>query len=167
MFYLKETLASRWVSTTQKGNATEAAILNALIARDIGVLMPFGGAQPYDLVADLGDGHFLRVQCKTARSVRGGCVTFNGHRTDHGRGRRSYAGLADAFGVYFPPEESIYVVPVSEVTCQVVTLRREPTKNNQQHGIRFAADYEIDRWSIDSLRVLASRPSIPGDVVST
>jgi len=138
-----------------------------MIAREIGVLLPFGAAQPYDLVADLGDGHFLRVQCKTARAVKGGCVTFNGHRTDHGRGRRSYDGLADAFGVHYPANDSIYVLPVSDVTCQVVSLRLEPTRNNQRLGIRLAADYEIDRWSIDSLRALTPRPGITDRVVST
>ena len=94
-------------------------------------------------------------------------MTFNGHRTDHPRGRRSYAGLADAFGVDYPPDESIYVLPVSELTCQVVSLRLEPTRNNQQLGIRFAAEYEIDRWSIDSLRALASRPCITEEVSRT
>jgi hypothetical protein len=28
----------------------------------------------------------------------------------------------------------------------------EPTRNNQKRGVRFASDFEIDRWSVDSLR---------------
>ena len=146
------------MSTLVRGTATEAAVLNALILRGVCVLTPFGGSQPYDLLADLGDSHFLRVQCKTARPIKGGCLTFNGHRTDHGQGRRSYAGLADAFGVHFPQNGSIYIVPVSDISCQVVRLRLEPTRNNQRIGVRFASDYAIDKWSIDSLRRLANPP---------
>jgi hypothetical protein len=36
-------------------------------------------------------------------------------------------------------------------------LRIEPTLNNQRRGIRFAADFELDRWSADDLRALVPR----------
>jgi hypothetical protein len=111
------------------------------------------GNQPYDLVVDLGGGCFLRVQCKTAREV-GGCITFNGHRTDHGHGRRDYLGLADVFGIFYAANETTYLIP---------RLRLEPTRNNQKQGIRFASDYEIDRWSVESLRALASQEGSGAD----
>ncbi len=128
----------------------EAAVLAALVQRGFHVLVPFGEGQPYDLAVDLGTPRFLRVQCKTAWPQKG-CMRFNPHTTDHGRGRLSYVGRADIFGVYFPPAGSVYLVPVNAVTYYSGRLRLEPTRNNQKKKIRFAADFEIDRWTADSL----------------
>jgi hypothetical protein len=86
----------------------------------------------------------------------GGCIVFNCRSTDHGRGPQSYRGLADIFGVYFPPTEAIYLVPIEAVAEFEGRLRLEPTRNNQRRRIRLAADYEIDRWTPDGLREVAS-----------
>ena len=150
------------METALKGNATEAAVLDAFVGRDLSVLLPFGGNQPYDLAVDLGGSDFLRVQCKTARRVEG-CITFNGHRTDHGHGRRDYLGLADVFGIFYAAKETTYLVPVGQIQSSGPRLRLEPTRNNQKLGIRFAADYEIDRWSIESLRGLVSHKGSGAD----
>jgi hypothetical protein len=128
-------------------------VLAALVRRGFQVLVPFGEGQPYDLAVDLDRAKFLRVQCKTSWP-RKGCLVFNPHTTDHGQGRQSYVGRADIFGVYFPPIESVYLVPIEAVTRYSGRLRLEPTRNNQRRGIRFAADFEIDRWTADSLRDL-------------
>jgi hypothetical protein len=84
-------------------------------------------------------------------------MIFNPHATDHGRGRQSYVGRADIFGVYFPPDEAVYLVPIDAVTRFSGRLRLEPTRNNQQRGIRFASDFEIDRWTADSLGEIVQR----------
>jgi hypothetical protein len=114
---------------------------------------PSGGGQPYDLVVELGSA-LLRVQCKRAWPS-GGCLVFNSRGTDHGNGRRSYRGLADIFGVYFPRTDGVYLVPIEEVADSKGWLRVEPTHNNQKRGVRFAADFEIDRWTIEDLRGVA------------
>jgi PD-(D/E)XK endonuclease len=131
------------VRSATKGNAAEAAVLNAFVERDLGVLLPFGEGQPYDLVVHLPTDEFLRIQCKTARPS-GGCLEFNSRTTDHGRGRLPYTGLADIFGVYFPPLQSVYLVPVSEITGFAARLRLEPARNNQRRHVRFAIDYIFD-----------------------
>jgi PD-(D/E)XK nuclease superfamily protein len=135
-----------------RGNATEAAVLNAFVSAGYDVLIPFGDAHPYDLVVDLGGNDFLRVQCKTARPVDG-CVVFNGRSTDHGQGRRTYEGRADIFGAYFPPEGRVYLVPV--LSNFVLRLRLGPTRNNQRRGVRFAVDYVFERWDLGSLLQVA------------
>ncbi len=140
------------------GNAGEAKVLAALVERGFDVLVPFGEGQPYDLVVHLGAAEFLRVQCKTAW-LRQGCVVFNSHSTDHGRGAQSYAGLADIFGVYYPPTESVYLVPIESVARFEGRLRVTPTRNNQEQGVRHAVDFEIDRWHVDSLREVMSTES--------
>jgi hypothetical protein len=137
------------MSTAVKGSTTEAAVLKEFAARGFGVFVPFGDGEPLDLVVHLGSGDFLRVQCKTAR-LTDGCVVFNGRSTDHGRGRLTYRGLADVFGAYLQATDTVYLVPVESHFAP--RLRLTPTRNNQKRGIRFAADFEIDAWTIESLR---------------
>jgi PD-(D/E)XK endonuclease len=146
------------VNTATKGNASEAAILNAFVERGFCVLVPFGDGHPFDLVVHLGAGDFLRVQCKTARLVDG-CVGFNSRSTDHGRGPGRYDGLADVFGIYFPPLASIYVLPVAEISGLAVQLRLKPALNNQRKRVRMAADYLIERWTAESLRAICRAES--------
>ncbi len=126
-------------------------ILAALVRRKFSVLVPFGEGQPYDLAVHLGGPAFLRIQCKTAWPL-GGCLIFNSRTTDHGRGPQSYAGHADIFGVYFPPQQAVYLVPLDAVAETKGRLRLVPPRNNQRRGVRLAADYRIDRWTLDSLR---------------
>jgi PD-(D/E)XK endonuclease len=158
MFRLRRGVRSRSVQTNMKGNIAEAAILNAFVERDLRILVPFGGGHPYDLVVHLRMDRFLRVQCKSARLLEG-CVTFNSRTTDHGRGRRPYLGLADAFGVYFSPSRAVYLVPVCEVLTFQVRLRLQPARNNQRQGVQLAADYEIERWTFERLCQIATAPS--------
>jgi hypothetical protein len=126
-------------------------VLSALVQRGYEVSVPFGSGQPYDLLVDLGGREFLRVQCKRAWPLRG-CVVFNCRSTDHGRGPQSYRGLADIFGVYFPPTAAVYLVPLDAIATCEGRLRLEPALNNQRKGIRLASEYEIDRWTSQSLR---------------
>lgn len=126
-------------------------VLSALVRRGYEVSMPFGDGQPYDLLVDLGGRDFMRVQCKRAWPVRG-CMVFNCRSTDHGRGPQPYVGLADIFGVYFPPTSTVYLVPLDAVAAFEGRLRLEPARNNQRRRIRLAADFEIDRWTPESLR---------------
>jgi len=126
-------------------------VLSALVKQGFDVAVPFGEGQPYDLIVDLGGSDFLRVQCKRAWPLQG-CVVFNARSTDHGRGPQTYVGLADIFGVYFPPAEAVYLVPIEAVASFEGRLRLEPTRNNQKRLIRFAAEFEIERWSRESLK---------------
>jgi PD-(D/E)XK endonuclease len=137
-----------------KGNAGEAMVLAALVQRGFHVLVPFGDGHPYDLVVSIKHSTFVRVQCKTAW-VRGGCLIFRSRTTDHGRGPQSYLGLADVFGVYFPPTQTVYIVPIGAVAGFEGRLRLEPTRNGQRKRVRFAAQYELDRWTADSLAAVA------------
>ena len=141
------------------GNATEAAVLSALMERDFDVLIPFGDGHPYDLVVHLVGKAFLRVQCKTAWAS-GGCLIFNTRSTDHGRGPQSYRGVADIFAVYFPPKRSVYLVPIDAVANFKGRLRLEPTLNKQRRGVRLAADFEIDRWTVEALQEVVAEAGL-------
>lgn len=128
----------------------ESAVLHGFRRLQYAVSIPFGDGHPYDLVVDLGAAMFLRVQCKSAR-VRDGCLMFNSCSTDHGSGRRSYLGLADAFGVVGPDPDAVYLLPVAECAGFVTTLRLEPARNNQRARIRLAHRYELKNWKRSSL----------------
>jgi hypothetical protein len=144
------------MKTATRGNAAEAQILAAFVRRGFDVLTPFGGGQPFDLVVHLGGSGFLRIQCKTGWLIARGCLSFHSRSTDHGRGRQSYLGLADLFAVYLPAHDSFYLVPGGLVPGHLGRLRLKPTKNNQQRGVRFAAEFEIDCWSREKLRSLSA-----------
>lgn len=131
-----------------RGTAGEAAVLNALVRRGLEVSIPFGEGQPYDLVIDLGAA-FVRVQCKMAWPSQG-CLLFNARSTDHGRGAQSYVGLADIFGVYFPPNDSVYLVPIG-IFDHKGRLRLERPRNNQRRRVRYAQEFELERWTADAL----------------
>ncbi len=148
------------METAARGNAAEGAVLSALVKRGYSVLLPFGGGHPYDLVIHLPRVGFLRIQCKAAREGRNGCIQVNGRTTDHGRGRLSYVGLADVFGVHHPRTDDVYLVPVQELDLYIVSLRVTPTANNQRRGVRFAAAYAIDRWTPGRLEALVEHPHV-------
>lgn len=130
-------------------------MLHAFVERDLDVFTPFGGGHSLDLIVHLEGELFLRVQCKAAWPL-GGCLVFNSHSTDHGRGPQSYRGLADLFGVYFPPTKAVYLVPPKAVANFEGRLRLDPPLNNQRRGIRFAADFEIGCWRREDLERLVS-----------
>jgi hypothetical protein len=134
------------MSTIAKGNAAEAAVILALESVHVITLVPFGGGCPFDVAALLPDDRLLRIQVKCGR-VRKGCVIFNSHSTDHGRGPLDYRGRADLFGVYVQELDRVFVVPVDECPPNYGWLRLEPTKNNQRRGIRLAEDYSFERWA--------------------
>lgn len=140
-------------------------VLGAFIERDFHVLVPFGGGHPYDLVVQVGDATFLRVQCKTAWLL-GGCMVFKCQTTDHGRGQQSYLQSADIFGVYFPPRKAVYLVPINAVARTEGRLRLMPARNNQKRRVRLAADFEIDRWTPEALRDLIGSPDSPSSKIA-
>jgi hypothetical protein len=148
------------MGSATRGNAAEAAVLNGLIRRGWDVFVPFGSGHPFDLAVYLPGAGFLRVQCKRGWQLRG-CVVFNAYSTDHGHGARTYHGLADLFGVYFPSADQVFLVPVQAVARTEGRLRIEPTRNNQQKRIRMATDFKLDAWTDERLAGIATAARAP------
>lgn len=131
------------------GDASAAMVLARLVQAGKEILVPFGENQRYDLVIDEGD-KFTRVQCKTGR-IRNGAIFFPTcsvtyhHPSNHGirAYRHHYQGDAELFGVYCPDNDSVYLVPVSEVGKVGASLRVEPSRNGQAERIRWAKDYHL------------------------
>lgn len=64
----------------ERGDAAEAISKAAFLFRDVPVLVPENGTEPYDLVVEI-DGAFHRVQCKTDYRDAPGRITFETRST--------------------------------------------------------------------------------------
>jgi len=135
------------MTTKDAGGKSEGAVMAALLKLGKKVLLPVGENQPYDLVVDDDGERFIRIQCKTAHRVRNcnDVIMFNAcsihaHR---GRGRVDYRGKIDVFGVYFPEQDRVFIVPVDTAPKVACSLRLSLAKNNQRKGIRMADDFEL------------------------
>ena len=116
----------------------------ALLKRGAKVLLPFGDNCRYDLVVE-DQGSFSRIQCKTGKLVRG-VVVFAVASSQYHRGgkRQDYRGQVDAFGVFCPDNEKVYIIPIAELPLvREAKLRLTRPANSQVKGIRWAAKYEI------------------------
>ena len=123
------------------GARAELAVATALWKAGMDVYTPFFAPHlRVDLMAITASAP-LRVQCKTSRVIAGVVYfrTCSLTRNVH----VDYRGQIDAFGVYSPELDLVYLVPVDEASVRGCSLRLEPTRNNQQAGIRWAADYLI------------------------
>ena len=135
----------------EMGERSEAIIIGRLVYSGYTVLKPYGENQRYDLVIEDADRNFWRVQCKTAwLSKDRNSVLFNACSNHYAytwqketMTRRHYRGDVEYFAVYSPDIDKVYFIPVNNVGISTVSLRLVPTKNNQQHGVRQAQDYEI------------------------
>jgi hypothetical protein len=126
------------------GDQSVGVVMAALIEAGYTVLLPFGEFR-YDLVTEK-DGVFRRVQVKTGR-LQNGVVVFNGYSTNGSTAMRAFydESQIDDYGVYCPALRRSYLVPAKEVASYEGRLRVDPTRNNQQRGIRLAAPYELNR----------------------
>ncbi len=99
-----------------KGELSELKILTHLKKLGYVISIPFGQTARYDLLVDLENGHFKRVQCKTGK-LKDGSIKFNCCSNHHKKGiRNSYLGQADCFMVYCPDNEKIYEIPITKDT---------------------------------------------------
>ena len=126
------------------GDIAQSQVMAALLKWGDCVLLPFGDNCRYDLVVER-DGRFSRIQCKTGRLNRG-AVVFSVASSQYHRGgkRQDYRGQIDAFGVFCPENEKVYIVPIDDFPLvREAKLRLSPPGNSQVKGIRWAAKYEI------------------------
>jgi hypothetical protein len=123
------------------GARAELAVANGLLKAGFDVYTPFFCPHArVDLVAINGAG-VARLQVKSAR-LRSGFVYFSTCSNTGGQ-RLDYRGQVDAFGVYAPDLNLVYLVPVDVAPLRGCSLRLDPPKNNQRAGVRWATDFLI------------------------
>jgi len=135
------------LSTDQKGAIAELAIAKAALARRIGVYRPLSDGQRYDLIFDLG-ARLDRVQCKWA-PLHGDVIVvrmYSNRRTAGGLRRRAYApGEIDALAAYCPDLDRCFYIPCDRIEARMqLHLRVAPSRNNQECGVNWAADYALE-----------------------
>jgi hypothetical protein len=136
--------ARQFRNSKSVGDVTQSQIMAALLKRGKKVLTPFGDNCRYDLVVEDG-GRFMRIQCKTGK-LNQGAIVFSVASSQYHRGgkRRDYRGQIDAFGVFCPDNEKVYIISIDNLPlAREAKLRLTPPRNSQSKGIRWAADYEI------------------------
>jgi len=94
-----------------------------------------------DLVYFTGTG-IIRMQCKTARRLRGDVLYFP-TCSNTANLPREYVGEVDEFGVYSPDTGLVYIVPATGLPTRDCSIRLAPARNGQAARIRWARDYEL------------------------
>ncbi len=122
-----------------------------LAANGITSSFPIGDSTRYDLILEL-NGMFARAQVKSRKS-KNGVLEIDTWNTSTRRGKfiqkRYHAGEIEAFIVYNPLNDSLYILPLDMLLQQGrISLRLEPPKNQQKQGIMWAVDYEHDLGNI-------------------
>jgi PD-(D/E)XK endonuclease len=121
-----------------------------------GLYTPFGENTRSDLILE-SDRGLVRVQCKSGR-LRRGAIVFSvcsvyAHHPHPKIMFRTYEGEIDAFAVYCPETQGVYLIPIDDIRVKRhCYLRVEPSKNNQYQRVRWARDYEIGTVTIGGLR---------------
>jgi hypothetical protein len=135
------------LTPSQKGGVAEAAITCAAIQLGLTVLRPLCEGRRYDVIVDL-EPKLLRVQCKLARRIEGVLLVSlqTCRHTPHGYVRTSYsAAEIDAVGIFSPELQRCFLIPIHEVSGRSsISLRLDPTGNNQARSIKWARDYDFD-----------------------
>jgi PD-(D/E)XK endonuclease len=141
-------------SLKRKGDLAELKVAADLISRGCRISIPFGEDCDYDLIADY-EGRLHRVQVKHACSDgQIVLVRCRSHSLTNGKVRvtKSYtAEMVDWIAVYDCTSERCFYCPSRELGAgrATLTLRLEPTRNNQRIGIRNAEDYVEPDFSLD------------------
>jgi len=134
--------------TNRKGNQALSAVVLGLSKRGYEVYLPFGDGTSTDLVVDI-DTKLIRVQVKTARAKDGvivfRCYSFSPNSPGR-RQARTYVGKADLFAVCNQAIGKCYIVPVNDAPSFTMSLRLQPAENNQDIGIKWAKDYELETF---------------------
>ena len=134
------------LTTDQKGNIAEAAIVLEAIKLGIDVYRPVGEGGRYDMIFEI-DERLVRVQCKWATLCKNVIVIrcYSSRRGPTGFINRAYSSREiDAVAAYSPDLDRCYFIPISRIDGRpTVHLRVAPTRNNQSLRINWAKDYEF------------------------
>jgi hypothetical protein len=128
----------------RKGDLAELAVATDLVRRGLKVAFPFGEDWDCDLLVLHARG-IARVQVKYV-TPRDQILPVRGcsHSLTNGRVRQTKvytAEMIDVLAAYDASSGRCYYLPAQELGKKLITLRLAPARNNQQLGVRMAADY--------------------------
>jgi len=128
------------------GDISEAKALAELTEHYKEVLEPFTDNSSYDYVVDDGES-FHKIQVKHGFIENGSviCKTLRKtNMTSSGAKQSTYTSKeVDYFVIYCSGNDKTYKIPFEEAPKTQISLRLEPTRNNQPERVRWAENYEI------------------------
>lgn len=130
----------------QKGLVTELECELAFARLGFAVLKPICDNYRYDYVVDLGN-KFIRIQCKTSQIERNESYLIFSAISSHVKTHKNTSVIytKDQIDYFYTCYNHIsYLIPIEE-GIKSYTLRLKLPLNNNQHGIRFAEDYELQK----------------------
>jgi len=124
-----------------RGELAEEKIAVDFIELGYTVLDP-RGREKYDIVVQLEDDEFAKIQCKH--------INF---KQDYGVIKTSWQGRneeyvyksneIDYFAGWCKEKDEVYIVPFEEAGRRSFRFRFEETKNSQSKGINYAENYKL------------------------
>jgi hypothetical protein len=133
------------MSTRRIGNSTEAIVISEFVKREIPVSIPFGDAEPYDIVIEHKN-ELYKVQIKTSRKTEEGVYTFNSvslGRNANGCFSHDYKGKIDYFATVIKGQVCLIDINEDGLKNQGRLRTKTPEKRTNKRT-RCWKDYSID-----------------------
>lgn len=133
------------LNSNAKGTAAELAVAADLATRGFTVCLPFGVVPRWDLIFTRDGTSFERVEVKYVTPRKGvlavKCYSLSNVTGKQVESRPYSQDDVDWIAAYNSETNECFYIPSSELVDGKLSLRIEPTKNNQQQGVRWASEY--------------------------
>jgi len=129
--------------TKDKGDKGTAQVIADLLLKGISVCLPLSEHLPFDLVGVKDNGDLLRISVKYRTAIKGKVMVpfINSYSDSKGvHSKKVNKNFIDILAIYCPDTNKVYYCNPKEFG-EVITLRIQPSKNNQKKGIFFADNY--------------------------
>ena len=137
--------------TKDQGILGESQVLAKFVSLGIPVSIPFGDNCSYDLIAEF-NGKLNKIQVKTSIQTAEGKTVFELSRkrinTSNTYIKAYDSNEIDYFALYSVVRNKIYLIPIEEAPSKAISIRFEPTKNNQPI-LHSEEKYLIDNFNFE------------------
>ena len=132
--------------TKEIGIIGEEVLTTEFLKNGYIVSKPIGDNAPYDLIVDK-NGKLRKIQVKTTENIVDGIMIFQTNVTNPFKktNRKYTQDEIDYFGLYCFENNYVGLLPFSDYTARKTKIRITPTKNNQQHNVKMAEDYNFEK----------------------
>lgn len=130
------------------GKITELQVAEAFLQKGYQVCQPLVSDSRYDFIVDINN-RLVRLQVKTAHAEDDGAyivfATSSSHTNTERTINRGYtANEIDYFATFYNGQ--CYIMSVTEAAQRSQRLRFLPPKNGNQHQVKFAKNYTLDKF---------------------
>jgi Holliday junction resolvase-like predicted endonuclease len=122
-----------------KGSIAELAVAQRLMKEGFAISFPFGENQRYDLIAER-NGRFWRIQVKYS-TPKNETLRVNCRSSNNWSVKKYTSDEIDLIAIYDGHGGEVYFVECSDFKDNMLTLRLQPTKNNQEKLIHHAGEF--------------------------